>query len=260
MALHVRPRYARLGVDDGQELTEDNFHYAHLDWMFPLEQAALIALDCWSWHYSRQCHDRIDRITREHIRPLLEACRTHGLQVIHAPAGGVAEKSDGWVNLLEGVEKQGEYPDLPDWPPADFRNKSGDFASFARPRETHEAVTDEHRENKRWYHQCAAPIAGEAVILNGEELHRLCAQRGIMHLFYVGFNTNACMVYRDYSIKDMIARGYHGILLRDATTGMELADTVDDMTCTRGQIASLEQFGAYTLKTNELITALRNAS
>jgi nicotinamidase-related amidase len=258
MALHIRPRYARLDVDEGQDLTEDNFHYTHLDWDIPLDKAAVITLDCWAWHYSRQCRERIDQITRERIGPLLAACREHGLQIIHAPAGPVTQKSKGWVNLLEGVEPRDPWPGSPDWPPAEFRRATGDYARYARPSERHDELRDTHRETKRWYHPSAEPIDGEAVILNGEELHRLCHQRGILHLFYVGFNTNACMIYRDYSIKEMIARGYHGILLRDATTGMELADTVDDMICTRGQIASLEQFGAYTLETEELINALRN--
>jgi len=80
-----------------------------------------------------------------------------------------------------------------------------------------------------------------------------------VHLFYVGFNTNACIIYRDYGIKDMTARGYHGIPVRDATTGMETAETYQDMICTKGVIATLEQFGSYTVATDELVAALAQA-
>jgi nicotinamidase-related amidase len=247
-----------LYVDDGRELTERNFHYAELDWSFPIEQAALVCVDCWAWHYSRECLDRIDEIMRKRVSPLIAAARRHGLQIVHGPASPVAEKSEGWLNLLKHVEKQKEYPDSPAWPSVEFMRKTGDYQRFARPRESHEAVNVEHRRTRRWYHECCTPIAGEPVILNGEELHRWCARHGVLHLFYVGFNTNACVVMRDYGILAMMARGYHGILVRDATTGMEIADTVADMICTRGQIASREQFDAYTVSTDQLIEALRN--
>lgn len=260
MTLHIRPRYIRLDVDADQDFTEANFRHKELDWHVPIEQAAVVCVDCWAWHYSRQCMERIDQITRQRIAPLLSAARKHGLKIVHAPAWPVAEKSPGWVNLLKDVRKQPEYPDSPVWPPKDFVSKTGDYAALARPREPHETMIAEHGQKHRWYHECAAPAPGEPVILNGEELHRWCANQRVLHLFYVGFNTNACIVMRDYGILAMMRRGYHGILVRDATTGMEVADTVDDMTCTRGQIASLEQFGAYTVTTDQLITALENPS
>ncbi|MDP7250869.1 MAG: isochorismatase family protein, partial [Planctomycetota bacterium] len=89
-----------------------------------------------------------------------------------------------------------------------------------------------------------------------EELHRLCAQRGILHLFYVGFYTNACIVLRDYGVYQMVRRGYHAILIRDCTTGMELHETQDDLICTRGEIASVEQFEVYTVTSNQMIDSL----
>jgi nicotinamidase-related amidase len=256
MTLHIHPRYARLDVNDGQELSERNYRYAELDWKIPIEQTALVCVDCWSWHYSRDCHERIDQITRGRIAPLLAAARRHGLAVVHGPAHPVAEKSPGWLKLLQGIEKQAEYPDSPAWPPGDFKEKQGPYASFARPPAAYEKMIANQGIAKRWYHECAEPIPGEAVILNGEELHRWCAQKRIMHLFYVGFNTNACIVGRNYGIMAMMARGYHGILVRDATTGMEISETIDAMTCTLGQIATLEQFGAYTVTTDQLIASL----
>ena len=73
---------------------------------------------------------------------------------------------------------------------------------------------------------------------------------------YVGFNTNCCIMFRDYGLPAMNDRGYSTILVRDGTMGMETADTCKDSTCTRGTIASLEQFGSYTLSSREIIEAL----
>ena len=73
--------------------------------------------------------------------------------------------------------------------------------------------------------------------------------------YYVGYTGNHWE--RDYGIRAMMTRGYHGILVRDATTGMETHETLAHMTCTRGQIATLEQFDAYSLTSAQLISTLR---
>jgi hypothetical protein len=57
----------------------------------------------------------------------------------------------------------------------------------------------------------------------------------------------------------MTGRGYSCILLRDATTGMETAETQPTMACTEGIIATLEQFGNYTVSTDELVKSLNQA-
>lgn len=242
-------------------MTERNFKHATLDWSIPIEQAAIVCVDVWAWHYADECRERINQICHGPIARLVEASRKHGLKIIHAPASPVAEKSSGWVGRAWAEnEPKHPTPQSNDWPPASFKNKVGEYASFARPRGPHRDMIDAHRESDRWYHPCCTPVDGEPVIRNGDELHRLCKQSRILHLFYIGFNTNACLVLRDYGIPAMAERGYHTLLLRDATTGMETADTLPDMACTRGAIASFEQFGSYTLTTDELIQSLEQAN
>ena len=255
--LPIHPRYFRLYTDPGVELAEANFRYRKLNWQIPLHQAALISLDVWNSHFARDTLERIEQITVERIAPLVESCRAAGLQVIHAPAGPVAQKQPNWVQLIPEDEKpQPAWPDSPSWPPAEFRQKQGLYAQYARPDEPQDAQRNLHREHHRDFHPAVRPKGDEAVVLNGEELHRLCQQRGILFLFYVGFNTNACIVMRDYGTFAMHARGYEVILVRDCTTGMETHETVDDLTCTRGQIATLEQFGIYTVTAAQLSESL----
>jgi len=255
--LRIRPRYFRLYTDPGVELAEANFRYRELDWQIPLHQAALISLDVWNSHFAADTLERIEEITVDRIASLVENCRAAGLQVIHAPAGPVAQKQPNWVKLIPEAEKaQPTYPNSPVWPPAKFRQKQDSYAQYARPREPQDAERTRHREELRDFHPAVRPIGDEAVVLNGEELHRLCTQRGILFLFYVGFNTNACIVMRDYGTFAMHARGYETVLVRDCTTGMETHETLPGLACTRGQIASLEQFGAHTMTSDELIAAL----
>lgn len=257
--MHIRPRYIRLGVDAGVELAERNYHHAWLDWDLPLDQCALVLLDVWNYHYSKDTFERVDSISRNEIPKALEACRKSGMQVIHAPAWPVATRHPNWVKIVDDKTRRSEYPGSPDWPPAEFKSKQGQYAQLRKPVEAHEAANNHHTMNLRDFHDACRPVGDEAVILSGEELHRLCAQRGIVHLFYVGFNTNACMIYRTYGITEMSGRGYNCILLRDATTGMETAETLPTMACTKGIIATLEQFGNFTVATDELVQSLREA-
>ncbi len=257
--VNIQPRYYRLFTDPGIEMAVENYSYDELSWEMPLKEAALISLDVWNrtpWA-ARDTQDRAEEIVTSRIVPLIEACRAHGLQVIHAPANPVAARSPNWVHLVGEEEKpHPPYPSSPDWPPSEFRQKTGDFAKYARPRETQQEEAARFRSEHRDFHPLVRPDGDEAVIADGEELHRLCAQRGILHLFYVGFYTNACIVLRDYGVYQMVRRGYHAILIRDCTTGMELHETQDDLICTRGEIASVEQFEVYTVTSNQMIDSL----
>jgi hypothetical protein len=257
--LHIKPRYFRLCTDPGVEQAEGNFRYASLDWQMPLNEAAVVCVDVWAWHYASDTLQRTDAVTRQKIAPLIRACRRYGLQVIHAPADPVASKHPNWVRLLGGDKPLPAYPNSPLWPPEEFRKKQGRYAQYARPHEPQEDERNRHCYEKRWFHSEVQPEGDEAVVVNGEELHRLCARRGILHLFYVGFHTNACMVLRDYAPYAMTPKGYDCILVRDCTTGMETNETQADLTCTRGQIASFEQFGVYTVTSDELAEALSTA-
>lgn len=254
--VHLCPRYVRLYTDPGVELAAANYQYKTLDWDVPLNEIALVCLDCWNWHFSRDTFEQMEKVVGEDIVPLLSACRAKGMLVIHAPASPVAQRHPNWVRLTERTRSQSIWRDSPAWPPTEFRQKTGPYAKYARPNEPQSVERSAHAQTKREFHPLIRPVGDEPVVLDGEELHRLCAQRKILHLVYVGFNTNACIMFRDYGLPAMNARGYSTILVRDGTMGMETAQTYKDSTCTRGAIADLEQFGSYTLSSREIIDAL----
>jgi len=58
----------------------------------------------------------------------------------------------------------------------------------------------------------------------------------------------------------MHQRGYEVVLIRDCTTGMETHETTRELLCTRGQIASLEQFGVYPVTAEQVAEALGTAA
>jgi nicotinamidase-related amidase len=254
--LRLQPRYYNLFTDPGVPMTEANCRYATLDWRVSLRETALVCLDLWDRDTHSDLREADDRMTRQRIVPVVNACRETGLQIIHAPTPPIARRHPNCVRLVGDDEhRQPPWPNSPTWPPEAFRKKAGPFAGYARP--------EDSRRVKAWadlevaeFHEMVQPVGDEAVIRTGEELHRLCAARQILHLVYVGVHTPGCMTGRSYGLTQMLRRGYHVILLRDCTNGMETHETREDATCMRGAIAFLEQTGVYTLTSDELIAAL----
>lgn len=250
--LHLRPRYYRWHVDPGVEWVESNTGHAHLDWTIPLTQAALVLVDVWNGHYLKDTAARAEEIIQNKLRPLLGACRGAGLQIIHAPSPPQAREHPAWVRL---VDKEQADDAADEWPPSEFRSKTGPYAGYARPQEPRQGEIDEMRAH-RTIHPDAQPEGEEVVIATGEELHRYCAQQGILFLFFAGFNTNACILLRDYGTIEMGKRGYEILILRDCTTGMESSETHDALTQTRGTVLFLEMFQKYSVTSEELMAGL----
>ena len=108
--------------------------------------------------------------------------------------------------------------------------------------------------------QATISIIYEVVVATGGELHRHCSEKGILFLFFLGFNTNACILLRDYGTVEMAKRGYGIAILRDCTTGMESPETHEGLWQTRGAILFLEMFGKFSLTSDELIAGLPAAA
>lgn len=165
------------------------------------------------------------------------------------------------VRLLDKDQRsQPPYPDSPAWPPPEFRKSTGAYSQYAWPHEQQDEARQHMRTEGRDFHPLVRPEGDEAVVANGEELHRLCAQRGIVQLIYAGFYTNMCVSRRDYGVYAMRSRGYGIVLLRDCTTAMETYETQTDFGCTHSAIATMEQSNICTLTSKELITVLNGSS
>ena len=233
--------------------TESSIRYQSATWDLDPRQTALILVDIWDTHIVRSHMERARQIVRDGILPVLDAARKAGITAIHAPSAAVAARHspDRWADGLERVSApprtavrglrgvlSGIRSRSGRWPPASFRDRTGPYAIYARtppsmwpgpkpPRDIPDSVR---------------PLPGEPVIASGAQLHRLLRARRVLHLFYAGFATNVCVKdVHDYSMRTMHRRGYNLILLRDCTTGIENAETVDELLLTRLAILELEQ-------------------
>ena len=234
--MNIPCRYYRVYTDPEVACVEANFDHVERPLPIPIEQAALVLVDVWFTHYIDSWFQRASEVTQAKIVPLLEAARQAGMTVIHGPSPKVAQRY--------GVSPSPASSSAPavEWPPPAFRGiyRTGEFAEFGRQQEPRLREALARYETELDIAEPARPLPGEPVISDGAQLHALLAERRILHLFYAGFATNWCIMYRDYGILAMSQTGYNVILVRDATTGVEFHDTVHTLAATEIAIREIE--------------------
>lgn len=248
-------RYYRVYTDLDVPCVERNFHHIERSLPIPVEQAALVLVDVWSTHYVDSWIRRASEIVLAKIVPLLDAARSVGLTVVHAPSPYVVKKG-GYATAKPELATPSSGPGS-EWPPEDFRGiyRSGEFAVFGRLPESRLPKAYARYEKEMDIAEPARPLPDEPIISTGPELHALLKERRILHLFYAGFATNWCVVGRDYGILAMNDRGYNIVLVRDATTGIEFHDTVDTLAATEMTVREIETKNGWSTTTAAFVRA-----
>lgn len=235
---------------------EPNGCYLEKTWPLALDQTALVLVDCWDTHEIETHLENSGAIIEAVIRPLLDACRESEVAVVHAPSPAQAKLYPEWVRYA-GDEELGHQTrprsDDPAWPPAAFRQRTGEWEPLARPSYLRD-VTASLAERR--IVESIEPAGDDYVIATGDQLHRLLRDKGILHLLYVGFATNMCILFRDYGIERMHQRGYNCILLRDGTIGIEAAHTYDGKRLTEAAIVTVEMLFGVSSTAAEFLAAL----
>lgn len=249
--LSVKPRYYRWDVDPGHEWIEANTRTALLEWKIPVSQTALVLVDVWQRHYIKDPEQRAEEIINKKLLPLLISLRKAGVKIIHAPSPEVAVTHPNWVKIQSREQVFSRHDE---WPPEEFLSSTGAYKPFAMPYEPIEEVRS--KMAPLTFHPKVIPLNDEAVVANGIELHEYLKKNKLLFLLYAGFNTNACIINRDYGTIRMRDRGYKIILVRDCTTGMESKETQATMAQTNGTILNLEMFGCFTVTSDNLINGL----
>jgi len=228
----------------------------HQELPIPVTDAALVLVDVWSVHYIDSMLARVKEIVDRAIVPAATAARGAGVTVIHAPSPWIVQKR-GYATAKS--ELATTTPRSASWPPTEARGiyRSGEWAAFGRPGEPRLPAVYEWYEDALDIAEPARPQPGDLVISSGPELHAVLEERRILHLFYAGFCANWCLVGRDYGIVQMNERGYNIILLRDATTGIESHDTVDQVLMTEMTIREIETKWAWSTTSEQFIQSAR---
>ena len=237
-------------------MQEKDFKRSNLHWHLPVQQAALILVDMWSEHYVLSHLARGQQITTERIVPLLETFRRVGATVVNAPSPGCAPRYEHLLTRVDGTLAGTAVPPsapklLPDWPPKEFRNKTGAFASLGKPVDPKDEEFDRIIAERSMIPE-VEPHETDCVVFTGDQLHSVLRDRGATTLFYVGFAANFCVPNRDYGMRAMGGRGYDIVLVRDCTAAIEVADSVDGLRLTAAAVQDVETVIGYSIDSQGL--------
>ena len=218
---------------------------------------ALVLVDVWSTNEIG--FDRIDRIVRERITPLVHACREAGILVVHAPSPPVAGKYADRRFKPSRPEDWLFHRESDGWPTDEMLAGSGPFAKYSLRMDdpdAHRPGSQEELYRNYFIHPALGPEGDDVVVGDREELHALLKDRGKFHLFYGGFASNGCMLERDYGVKWVSYLGYDVTLLRDCTGATEMAHTLGTLEQTRASTENME-FWISSCRSTDFLAGLR---
>ena len=253
--LNLHVRYFQDSTPSDVPCIESNFTRREIEMRLPVESAALILVDLWNIHFIKSWLERAKSITRKFVVPAIEAAREAGLAIIHAPCPEVARQ---FPENRPDVPQKPEMPTTtPHWPPSEFRGRKGEYKKYVGPRSQPPGIGIHWNElqGQLAISPAVNVLPGEPVIADAHELQHVLADRKALHLIYAGFATNWCLLGRDYGIRSIARYGYNIIVLRDATTGVEFPDTVDDCMVTEISIREIEQQFGFSASNQDFIAA-----
>ncbi len=281
--------YTRWGPTPGEPFTEASFTRRTIAKTFAADEVALVLVDLWNlgWGPAPRAGSRLGG----GVRAGPEQRRAHAPDhpgtdrpgAGGGPAGGadrrppdpagdrravsaVAARAAGTPGRARPARAPAPPATLagrePAWPPAAF--------TAAWRAEHRRLVFDERwmaddsaRASARMdIPEPARPAGADVVVTDGAELHDLFRRRRVRVAFYAGFDTNYCVLNKG-GIRAMVRRGYRCVLLRDATTSKEVAETVAGEWVTRVTVSLIERdpdSGGFTALTDDFIAACRSAS
>ena len=219
---------------------EKLIRHKYLTWQLPVAETALVAVDAWNSHYLLSHQKRAAEICRGKIKPVMDACRKVGIAVIHTPSPEDAKRYLDTGNFF-GVRAENFKPvETLSWPPENFRKRLGEYSKFAKP-EGSAAARWKETQLGRKIDAAIEPQANDYIVATGAELRLLCGWTRILHLIYVGFAANWCVLFRDYGLRERALEGYNVILLRDCTAAVENAYTIKRKDMTKFAILEAEE-------------------
>jgi nicotinamidase-related amidase len=253
--LDLSVQYFQDSPVQGLPWREEHFVRRSVSMQLPVAQTALVLVDTWDNHFIESWLERAERMTREAVVPVLHSGRQAGLTIVHAPSPSVTPAFPDHMKQHKPAPAASPPDPTPDWPPADFRSRQGEYSAFRGPRAQPPGIPD--IEIGMSPH---IDVLDEDFLLEtGQQLHELCRARGILHLIYAGFATNWCILNRDYGMRSMAGFGYNMILLREATMGVEYPDTVDECFATELAIREVETQIGFTASNADYLAACGEA-
>ncbi|MBD2869121.1 isochorismatase family protein [Paenibacillus arenilitoris] len=203
------------------------------------------------------------------ITPVVRSLRQQGIQIFHCNHPQFLSHYPQW-HISTTEEERSHMADV-----QEIYEMSRDEKTTAFPElEWQETWKSRHRDdvfNISWmnvqghvYDRIRIPIEvepqeGDLLIYSREQFDRLLRNKGIRVLFYMGFETDECIISSTYGIRNMHSYGYMTNIVRDCTTTYESAETVKGLWRTKVAIEQIEKLWGYSIDSSELVKSFDNS-
>jgi len=229
------------------------------------------------------------RIVEEVVAPTVDRLRAQGVQVFHCSHARFLDQFPQWAASTTEAErdavrpKPAPEPKAPEQAAPDKAETRGDAPAAQEPWPPREWVSGwrgQHLElvwrqmswgmvqGREVYPQIALappvqPKAGDLLVSSQEQFHRLLTERRIRALFYMGFETDQCLMYSGYGLANMqndyCGCNYLCTVVRDGTTTYEVAETLAGQWRTRAAVIDIESRFGYSVSSAALVEAVTRA-
>lgn len=275
----------------GKPFTEESFVRKSRRFTFDVSEMGVALVDLWNFGFEDgpvgetlgpelslergvSHAQRKRRIIENVIVPTVNELRKRGVQIFHCNHANVLERYPQWSTSTTEAERESLKPK--NVPPPNPDGSTSDEKDVHPPREWVKAWRERHRDlvfNTEWEMKqgkeivgrfgmpaIVKPHDGDLLVSSGEQFHRLLTERRIRVLFYMGFETDECVVTgKPYSIYRMFMYGYLCVIVRDGTTTYETAETLNGLWKTKVAIDSIEARWGYSITSKALLKAIRSA-
>ena len=175
-------------------------------------EAAILICDMWDRHWCRSATRRCDALAHK-MAPVIDAARSRGVQIIHAP-------SECMAYYQETPQRQ-RVCNLPRVDPPALLS----IAEPPLPIDDSDGGCDDTPPCpvfKAWSRQHPAIRIAEpdAVSDDGTEVYSLLRREGRGYLLIMGVHTNMCVLKRSFAIRAMTRQGISCVLVRDLTDSL----------------------------------------
>lgn len=211
------------------------------------------------------------QIIEDVISPAVNELREMGVQIFHCNHSFFLEKYPQWIDSTTTAERDSLRNSTQE---TTSEQPSAEKKETFPPREWVQSWQGQHtneinnwdwlKQNDKVYEfidiaEPTKPQKNDLLVFNNVQFHRLLSERKIKVLFFMGFETDVCVQYSDYGMKNMSNYGYMCNIVRDATTTFETAETLNGLWKTKVHIAYIENKWGYSTTSRALVESIKNA-
>ncbi|MEY4940359.1 MAG: hypothetical protein RIQ93_2094 [Verrucomicrobiota bacterium] len=213
-----------------------------------VSETAIIICDMWEDHPCKMAAHRVDVMAPEMNR-VVSAARSLGVQIIHAPSGGMAhyEASPQRQRVVLAPKINPPVP-IEKWCYLDPSREADYPILFTKGWEDCDdpvMPTDKDPKTSTREHPAIKIVGFDGVSDKGDEIFNFLEQLGIRNVVLMGVHIQYCVLGRPFGIRQMVKLGKNVVLCRDLTDAMYNPRTPPYVSHARGTELAVEHVEKY---------------